>query len=187
MKCSVISILCVLLSLLTLIGSTGCSMYGERKKATPAYMEKRREIMSAPRPEGSEDYPIHTALIDVDEGDHVKTVACSADGSVSLYLSTGEAYEQLHLKDAALSQKALDFLTGMGTHIELAHHQLQTDLAPAEPDSDLLYLAADDGIHTLTVLPAYVSGSSEAAQEIYGLYRALYEAVLAVADTGEGT
>ena len=186
MKSSVISILCVLLSLLMLSG-TGCSMYGERKKATPAYMEKRREIMSAPRPEGSEDYPIHTALIDVDEGDHVKTVACSADGSVSLYLSTGEAYEQLHLKDATLSQTALDFLAGMGTHIELAHHQLQTDLAPAEPDSDLLYLAADDGIHTLTVLPAYVSGSSEAAQEIYGLYRALYEAVLAVADTGEGT
>lgn len=186
MKQSVISILCVLLSLLMLSG-TGCSMYGERKKATPAYMEKRREIMSASRPEGSEDYLIHTALIDVDEGDHVKTVACSADGSVSLYLSTGEAYEQLHLKDAALSQKALDFLTGMGTHIELAHHQLKTDLAPAEPDSDLLYLAADDGIHTLTVLPAYVSGSSEAAQEIYELYRALYEAVLAVADTGEGT
>ncbi len=187
MKRSVISIVCALLALLTLIGGTGCSIYGERKKAAPAYMEKRREIMSAPRPEDTEDFLIYTALIDIDEGDHVKTVACSADGSVSLYLSTGEAYEDLHLQASVLSETAAAFLVGMGAHIELAHRQTQTDLAPAEPDSDLLYLAADDGIHTLTVLPSYVSGSSEAAQEIYGLYRALYEAVLEIADTGEGT
>ena len=187
MKYTLKSFLCALLALVLLASSTGCSIYGERKKAAPEYMQKRREIMSAPRPEGSEDFPIYSALIDIDEGDHVKTVACSAGGSVSLYLSTGEAYKNLHETSPELTALAADFLTGMGEHLELAHRQSQTDLAPAGPDSDLLYLAADDGIHTLTVLPSYVSGSSEAAQEIYGLYRALYEAVLAVADTGEGT
>ena len=178
MKRKMRAILCCCLALTMLFVGSACSIYSERKKVDRGYMEKRKVFLTAGRPSEGEVLTVFAAIADIDQADHVKSIACAADGSVSLYLSTGEVYEGLHVNNPEVADAAMRFLQGMSERIELATWQNRTDLALPDTGKDLLYLVTDQGIHTLTVIPAYVPESNEKAQEVYGLYRALYDAVV---------
>ncbi|MBE6559322.1 MAG: hypothetical protein E7661_10000 [Ruminococcaceae bacterium] len=178
MKLSLRGFLCLCLACLTLWLSA-CSMYGDRKVADRQYLERRKEILTSHRLTGSEEFTVYAAVIDLDEGTHVSSVACLSDGTASLYLSTGEAYEQVSLDRPEIASAVVAFLKGMGEHLDLATRQARTDLALPSKGQDLLYLLTDKGIYTLTVIPEYIPESTEAAQEIYALYRAVYDGVCA--------
>lgn len=179
------SLLCLCLAFVMAL-LTACNVYGERKVADKDYMAARREALSLRRPDESSDYAVFTAVVDMDMGDHVETLICRADGTVHLYLSTGEAYKDLHKINPALSDAARDLLTGLGERLDATLWQSKTDVALPESGRDLIYLCSDKGIHTLTLIPAHISEASEAAREIYNLYRALYQAVQNGLSTQEG-
>lgn len=175
MKFFLRKILCLCLALVIMASAVSCRMYSERKVADTQYMEARKEILSASRPMGSEEYRIYTAIIDMDAGDHVKSVACFADGSASLYLSTGEHYETPTESTATLIEATQGFLQKMGDHLDLARWQAKTDLSLPDAGCDMLYLLTDDGIYTLSFAPAYMAESTEIAQELYSAYMAVYK------------
>ena len=52
----------------------------------------------------------------------------------------------------------------------------KTDLALPQTNRDLIYLRSDQGIHSVTLIPARIAESPDEIQEIYGLYRAVYQA-----------
>ncbi len=169
------SLLCLCLAALMAIFSA-CSVYGQRKVADEDYMKARREALSLRRPDGSDEYTVFAAMVDMDMGDHVETLICYADGTVHLYLSTGEVYGDLHKTDPALSAAVDDLLLGLGLRLDATLWQSKTDVALPEAGRDLLYLCTDKGIHTLTLIPAHISEAPGATREIYDLYRALYQA-----------
>lgn len=169
--------ICLCLSLLLTAGLISCSMYGQRKVADEAYLNVRTQIMSERRPQGSEDMTVYTAMIDIDAGDHVKTLVCLADGTTHLYLSTGEAYTDLHLDDPELAAASQALLEGLGDRLDHTMWLSKTDLALPQTNRDLIYLRSDQGIHSVTLIPARIAESPDEIQEIYGLYRAVYQAV----------
>lgn len=173
MKAYVKTLLCLIMVLLMLSGSA-CNVYQERKVADEGYLEKRVEIMLAPRPDQSDEYTVYAALVDMDATDHVKTLACFADGGTDLYLSTGESTLDLEAghEDIAAATQAL--LKAAGERLDATLWASKTDLALPDRGKDQLYLATDKGIYTLTLIPAYITEASVEAQEIYRLYTELY-------------
>ena len=155
-----------------------CSIYSQRQTPDSQYLDTRKEIMTSPRPANTDEFKVYAALIDIDAGDHVKTVACFADGTTALYLSTGEAYEDLSAANPSLVVTAQDFFEGISRHLKLAPWQEKTSLSLPDTGKDQLYLLTDQGIHLLTIIPPKVSDSSEDIQTIYGLYMALYLQVM---------
>ena len=173
MKKIICSLLCLATTVLLF---ASCNVYGQRKVADKDYMAARREAISLRRPDGSDEYTVFAAMVDMDMGDHVETLVCYADGTVHLYLSTGEVCKDLQNTTPDLSAAARDLLRGLGDRLDNTLWQSKTDVALPEAGRDLIYLCSDKGIHTLTLIPAHISDAPEASQEIHALYRALYDA-----------
>lgn len=173
--------LCLILSLAG--GMLSCNMYSQRKVADEAYMTARTEMITVERPEGSDDYTVYAVMVDIDAGDHVETVVCYADGTTHLLLSTGQTYTHLEKTVPALTEAAQALLSGLGERLDHTLWVSKTDLSLPRTGKDMLYLAGDKGIYTLTVDPASLSEASEAVNAIYELYRAVYTLADTAVDT----
>ena len=176
MKAAIKISLCLSLAIWMLLGSA-CNIYQERKVADKTYLQERTKVMSSSRPDQSDEYTVYAALVDIDAGDHVKTLACFADGTTSLYLSTGGSVTALQKEHADIATATQALLKGAGERLDATLWVAQTDLALPGRGKDMVYLATDKGIYTLTLIPAYITEATPEAQEIHRLYTALYDLI----------
>ena len=167
------------LALTLLCTAVSCSMYGERKNVVASYTEARHEAISVSRPEGSEPYAVFAIMVDMDKGDHVETLVCYPDGTVHLYHSTGEVYKDLQKINSTLSDLAQALLKGASEHLGRTYWQDKTDLALPSIGHDLVYMKGDKGIYTLPIQPSDIANATAAAQAVYSLYTAAYQAASA--------
>lgn len=166
--------LCLLLGVLLLLGS-GCSIYQTRKTADPAYMDTRKQIIKAPRIYGTDEYEVYTVIVDMDNGDHVETLACYADGTTELYFSTGESYLQLNQSHPEITEATLALMKGLEEHLQAAARLSRTELALPQAGKDKLYFVTDIGLYTMVIDPEQLSESHESLQVISALYTAVYD------------
>lgn len=169
------SLFCLCLSFTLIVGLCGCDIYSQRKVSDQSYLQARKDALSIRRPDGSDDFTVFAAVVDMDRGDHVKSLLCSADGTVHIYLSTGESRLNAHQQTPALTSAAQALLIGLGTRLDSTLWQEKTDLALPSVGQDAVYLLTDKGIHLLTLTPDRISEAPVEVQEIYALYMVLSE------------
>jgi len=171
-------LLCLILVLAAVTSFSSCSIYGQRRVADPSYMAARQDVLTAPRPTESKDFFFYTAIVDIDAGDHVRTLVCHFDGTTELHLSTGEVYAGLEVYDPAIVGMTQDFLKGLSQNTDYIYWQDKTSLALPRTGCHSIYAAGTQGIYHLSLNPQKIPATP--VSEIYGLYMLLYEAVTAL-------
>ena len=179
MKACLKSMLCLFLGILLILGCS-CSIYQERKTADPGYMDTRKKIIKAPRIRGTDEYEVYTVIVDIDNGDHVRTLACYADGTTEMYFSTGETYSKLHEGRTDIAEATLALMKGLETHIDTAIRLGRTELALPQAGMNKLYFVTDVGLYTMVIDPDQLASSAEGKQAVAALYTAVYDLAIEV-------
>lgn len=171
---------CLCLAVIMAAGLVSCSIYGERKTTAESYLDVRKHALLSSRPDGYEDFTVYAAIVDMDAGDHVRTLVCFADGGTSCYASTGEILLSSEQSSPAVAQATQAFLKGSGELLDATVKVLQTDLPLPGENEHTVYLLTDEGLYTLTVVADKLDASHEKIKALVALYTAVNQAVEAL-------
>lgn len=118
----------------------------KEKKIKKSYIALRNQILNLKPCELSKEmkeHPVTAALVDMDLGDVIISLACAADGTTSLYYSTGGGKIGLGHKYENVRKAALEFLYYSGRLINTLHIAAQYPL-PKNKMHNVYLVTAND-------------------------------------------
>ena len=133
------------------------------------YGELRRQVLNLTPGdvEGSSEFPVYAAIVDMDMGRAVATLACVADGTTSLYYSTGGGLIGMGQRYEKVRKATLMFLT-QATQV-LPSLTKTTEFPLPTEGKHFAYLLTEQGVYTQEIDPNKTDPSSKEAYLLFAL------------------
>ncbi len=140
---------------------------GTPQKADPAIYRKLRENALKPRPHDIANGGVHAVLMDWNVGNGTATVLAAADGSASIYLSSGGGYigggqKFPEIRDAAL--QGIQFATSL-----LSQFKRSETIDLPKNGEVFFYLTNNTGLHLAVANEAALKAGTDPLGSLGGI------------------
>ena len=142
------------------------------------YYGLRRQVLDIKQPPFTltNNHSVVAAIVDMDMDEAVASLACVADGTVSLYFSTGGGQLGLGSADEGIRTAALAFLNGSAQFLD--QMEMVQDYPLPQNNKHFVYIVAKDGVYRRELDMETIDTASKEMRLLNDLYQNVLDKIL---------